>query len=295
MKKAIISMLAVISSLLILSGCQKALPEAERPWPETVTYSNLSDENSRTIAKNLLSEITDEKQIQMFFDHVDQINHFLQPEELTDGFEKVNISQPKYDPYDIQARWEEEYPDFLGYNCRITAFSLFKDLINVKQGPAENTDYITMDLYTLESDPAALSDETGLEQFQNLYSGIATENTRDISTHLKHLKKSWQDRDISFNNSSASLISVVFHDQIDGDQLFIGHTGILFEDSNEELYFLEKIAFQEPYQLVKIADRSALSDYLMVKYDVGFDQSTASPFILENDSLIEGYRNHSNQ
>ena len=33
-----------------------------------------------------------------------------------------------------------------------------------------------------------------------------------------------------------------------------------------------------------------ISDYLMEKYDTSWDQDTARPFIMENDSLMEGYR-----
>ncbi len=28
--------------------------------------------------------------------------------------------------------WNKKYPDFIGYNCRITAFDLMKDNISVK-------------------------------------------------------------------------------------------------------------------------------------------------------------------
>ena len=37
-------------------------------------------------------------------------------------------------------------------------------------------------------------------------------------------------------------------------------------------------------------NRIELNDYLMEKYDTSWDQDTARPFIMENDSLMEGYR-----
>ena len=92
-------------------------------------------------------------------------------------------------------------------------------------------------------------------------------------------------------NEKASLISVMFHESIDENDnyLFVGHTGILFE-SDKKLYFLEKIAFQEPYQLTRFNNRSELNDYLMKKYDVSYDQPTVSPFIMENDQLLQEYK-----
>ena len=46
----------------------------------------------------------------------------------------------------------------------------------------------------------------------------------------------------------------------------IGHTGVLLPAS-DALYFVEKVAFQEPYRLLKFKTRTELSDYLMLKYD----------------------------
>ena len=293
MKRNIYLLFAICFAVL-LAGCQSTPAEADRPWPETVVFSNLQDEASRKLAAQLLEISSSQEQASVFFSHVDQINRFLEPQELADGFEEVPISLPKYDPYDIQARWETEFPDFLGYNCRITAFSLFRDLISLPAEASGTADYIMMDLLALEADPSAIPDEAGQAAFQALYTGIETENTKDISVHLANLQNAWKERGISFQDSDASLISVVLHDQLDGDRLFIGHTGILYEAGEEELYFLEKVAFQEPYQLVKISNRSELSDYLMAKYDVDFNQPTAAPFILENDQLIEGYRCHGN-
>ena len=40
----------------------------------------------------------------------------------------------------------------------------------------------------------------------------------------------------------------------------------------------------------RFADRTALSDYLMGKYDTSWGQDTASPFIMENDRLMDGWR-----
>lgn len=69
----------------------------------------------------------------------------------------------------------------------------------------------------------------------------------------------------------------------------IGHTGILLPAS-DALYFVEKVAFQEPYRFLKFKNRTELSDYLMLKYDTAWGQDTAHPFILENDTLMDGWR-----
>ena len=43
------------------------------------------------------------------------------------------------------------------------------------------------------------------------------------------------------------MISVIIHDNLDGDYLFIGHVGVLLSIEKGYL-FLEKISFEEPYQ-----------------------------------------------
>ena len=76
--------------------------------------------------------------------------------------------------------------------------------------------------------------------------------------------------------------------------LFAGHAGVLLTDGNGALYFVEKVACQDPYRLLRFADRIELSDYLMGKYDVSWGQDTAHPFIMENGELMEGWRPNPN-
>ena len=137
-----------------------------------------------------------------------------------------------------------------------------------------------------------MQDDKDMDRFRVLYSTVPTDDTKDVSVHVENLRSDWNNRGIVFdNNPDVSLISVVFHDAWDGEnQLFIGHTGVLFQVSETELYFVEKIAFQEPYQLTIFNNRIELNDYLMTKYDTGTGQPTAAPFIMENDELMEGYR-----
>ena len=97
---------------------------------------------------------------------------------------------------------------------------------------------------------------------------------------------------IAFADSRASMISVVFHDKFSDEDntLFIGHVGVLLPAEDGSLYFIEKVAFQEPYRLVKLQNRTELSDYLMEKCDTSWGQDTTRPFIMENDTLMDGYR-----
>ena len=124
---------------------------------------------------------------------------------------------------------------------------------------------------------------------------MPTTNTKDINTHLQTMQSAWKERGINFryknDPTKASLISAVFHSQITPEEntLFVGHVGVLVPFEGK-LLFIEKLAFQEPYQAIKFANRTQLSDYLMNRYDVEWEQPNAIPFIMENDALMEGYR-----
>ena len=107
------------------------------------------------------------------------------------------------------------------------------------------------------------------------------------------MQEEWKFRGIAFReNESIRLITVFFHDKPTEEEsiLFVGHVGVLLIADDGTHYFVEKVAFQEPYRLLRFADRTALSDYLMGKYDVSWGQSTARPFIMENDDLMDGWR-----
>ena len=73
------------------------------------------------------------------------------------------------------------------------------------------------------------------------------------------------------------------------NSLMIGHVGVMLPTS-DAVYFVEKVAFQEPYRLLKFKNRTELSDYLMLKYDNSWGQDTAHTFIMENSDLMDGWR-----
>lgn len=285
--------LIVLCLVLVLTGCKITNDTDEQPYIEQINYSNLID----TSVQKQLAEIMNSADIspmrqQVFFDHVNQFNNTVSSEGMAAGFEVKQVTEEKYDPYAMQEEWDAAYPDFMGYNCRITAFGLFGDHMTIAADAETREDMILMDMASLEEDSSAMQNDKDMDRFRVLYSTVPTDDTKDVSVHVENLRSDWNNRGIVFdNNPDVSLISVVFHDAWDGEnQLFIGHTGVLFQVSETELYFVEKIAFQEPYQLTIFNNRIELNDYLMTKYDTGTGQPTAAPFIMENDELMEGYR-----
>lgn len=287
--------LCALMTFATATGCGKqGEPTTEQPALETVEYSNLTNEDSRKQLSELLSDAgIEESRITALMDRVEQFNASVKSEWLTDGFESAVPTDTKYDPYEMQDDWTAANGSFPGYNCRITAFGLLSEFITAgaDQPETQGEDSLFTDLETTDADPDALCGDS-TAKFCALFAPVNAADSTEVKAQVKALQEGWAARGIVFADSKASMISVVFHDKFSDEDntLFIGHVGVLLPAEDGTLYFIEKVAFQEPYRLVKLRNRTELSDYLMEKYDTSWGQDTTRPFIMENDTLMDGYR-----
>ena len=157
---------------------------------------------------------------------------------------------------------------------------LLKDNIEIKKAPIDDA-LLFMDNEAISVGKIVNDNDT--ERFKQLFSRIKTENTKDILIHAQKMKEHFTN--IGFDEN-AKMLSVVLHDNLDGDYLFIGHTGVLLQNNNTFL-FVEKLSFSEPFQAVKFAKKEDCYNYLFLKYKHYQDEDTAKPFIMENNELIE--------
>ena len=289
--------LCTLLGVSIFAGCGVA---EQRPALDRIEYTNLNDRASRELLQELLSDAgVSDGRIQGFFCRVGHFNDSVKQEWLTDGFEDAGLLYTKYDPYTMQDEWTAKNGTFPGYNCRITAMSLFGDFLSVSADSQIHAgeDVLFVDKETLKTDPDALGGSS-LADFCALYSSMKTEHTTEIKRHVQAVQEEWASRGVIFReNERIRLITVFFHDKPTEEEslLFVGHVGVLLTAEDGTLYFVEKVAFQEPYRMLRFADRTALSDYLMGKYDTSWGQDTASPFIMENDKLMDVKSPHSKQ
>lgn len=266
---------------------------------KNITYSNLADEKTQNEVQGILKNSGISSQnINLFFQSVNYYNKKTENTDLikSDFVNSQNIN-PTYDEAKIQKLWDKNSSNFVGFNCRITAFTLMKDFITTKNSLAKSGEMLFMDMESLKNVPFKLFSETEKDKFVNLFSEIPTKATKDVKIHVENVKNVWKERGVKFDkNSKVSMISVFFHFNDDPEEniLFIGHVGILVPEDNGKLLFIEKLAFQQPYQVLKFNNRTELNDYLMNKYDTAWGQPVAKPFIMENDELLKGYRNNPN-
>lgn len=256
-----------------------------------LTFSNLVDPVAQAEVRTAMeyAGIAPEN-IDSFFQDVDSFNTTVERTTLVPaGFTTIDATEPEYDLMSMIDLWDAENPLFIGYNCRLTTFDLMKDLITVTNPDTTTANWMMFDKNALEYNPKKLFTDAEYQDFQTLFGSVPAEKTKDIQVHLKNVQAEWARKGITFNTSDRlSVISVFFHDF--EDYLFIGHMGVLIETEDGGLLFIEKLAFQAPYQAVKFNNRTELNDYLMTKYDVSYNQPEAKPFIMENDQLLKGYR-----
>ena len=258
--------------------------------PEGAKILVANDNANRARELKLLENAgVDETRIRGLFDRVDQFNASVKSEWLTNGFERAVPTDTKYDPYEMQDLWAEKNGDFPGYNCRITAFSLFGEFVTAgaDQPETQGEDTLFLDLETLTEDPAVLCGDS-TAKFCALFAPVPAADSTDVDEQAKTLQAGWAARGVAFSDSPARLISVVLHDRFSDTEntLFVGHVGVLLPVEDGSFCLIEKVAFQEPYRLVKLQNRAELRDYLMAKYDTSWGQDTTRPFIMENDSLM---------
>ena len=246
--------LCFIGAVLLMTGCGG---EASLP-----AYSNLAEEQVREqFETELIQAGAAETDAQKSMAIVKEYNDTIQNTSLVEeGYASFDMTMPEYDIDAIQDLWMKNNPDFIGYNCRITAFGLMKDLITVQDTGGRNTEYLFLDEAALDTGELFTAEER--EKFETVFSEIKTE-------------------------SKLSLITVYLHSHIDENEnsLIAGHAGVLLDTGNEILFF-EKISFELPYQLIRFEDRNQLKEYLMRCYDVDTTGECASPFILENDRVL---------
>ena len=274
--------LTVLMVMLIVS-CQKnndtkeALITQNEVQDEKPLFSNMSDNQSLEEVKTVLNANLNSKNVEAFLKGVIDYNETIEKTGLTKGFEK---EPPEYDEQKIDELWKSKKGNFIGTNCRINVFMLLKDNIEIKKAPIDDA-LLFMDNEAISV--GKIFNDNDTERFKQLFSRVKTENTKDILIHAKKMKEHFAN--IGFDKN-AKMLSVVLHDNLDGDFLFIGHTGVLLQNNNTFL-FVEKLSFSEPFQAVKFARKEDCYNYLFLKYKHYQDEDTAKPFIMENGELVE--------
>ena len=221
---------------------------------EEPTYSNMASKESADEVKALLSAQLDKDSVENYMKQVNEYNEIVS---------SVGLQG-----------------DFVGTNCRLNSFFLLKNNIEV---PGIKSDSELLFLDNDAIDKGKLFDAKDKEAFNVLFSRVKTEATEDVKIHAKNMEKYFEN--IKFDEN-ARMLSVVLHDNLDGEYLFVGHVGVMVPDKDGFL-FVEKLTFEEPYQAIKFATKEECYKYLQGKYADYTGEGLAKPFIMNNNKMVE--------
>lgn len=261
-----------------------AANETEEPSDkddDTIMYTNLTkDETKDELKKALSDKGLDDGDVNAFIKNLDEYNESADANELASDFTKYNDEVAYYNSMD---KFSENNPDFLGVNCRITTFTLMKHSLDIAKELEDKSSVLDFDKKAISD--KKLFNEDELKKFITYYAPI---NIKDEKAKYEDLIiNEFNERGIKFKNDDVKVVSVYLNsnDEIDGNILFIGHTGLMYEDQGK-VYFLEKLSFQEPYQLLKFSSKKDLYNYLMNKYNQDMGENTHEAIITENDKVF---------
>ena len=245
--------------------------------------SNLTNEKERNeIEKIIRNERLDN--IDIFISLLKEFNS--EPYDKCGIVDKwTDFNKIKYDEFECADRWEKNHEISDG-NCRMTAFLLLNNHIQMNKTIKESGSYLMFDMDIIENNKDYQELLKKQDNFITLYnemdvSGLDNEEIKNT------YKQKWKDYGIKIKDGDASLITVVMHDNY-SDIVFVGHAGVLV-DLKDKLLFIEKIAFEQPYQITVFKSREQLKEMLFSRETYFGDETEQGPFIYENDKLLYTY------
>lgn len=285
MKKKIAICMAM---LLMLStvGCGSQTNEEPPSNSQTIQYSNLADEDSRSAVGDLLENNgLPKQQVEAVLTWAKDYTELLpQSAALPEGFQSLPEAGADYSgifPDDTG----EAYAYLQWLNCRLTAFSLLKDQIKTARSGFDTDLWLMFDIEAIDTVPElALSAEQRAD-FITLFNHVSVEGTTTLQEHEERIQGAWKEREIQLSAGDAvSLICVYLHDPMD-EARFVGHTGVLIEQE-DSLLFVEKYSNLAPFQATYFHDRKELKQYLLSRTDLYGDGTELAPILTENGALF---------
>lgn len=242
------------------------------------SYTNMNSQPSAEEVRKVLAAYLDEDSVDAFFNLVNDYNETVGSVGLTGDFS--TFTKTDYDVEKITNLWTPKKGNFVGTNCRINSYCLLKNSIEIPKLEKDDS------LLFVDNDAIDKGKVFGAEDkdaFDILFSRVKTEATTDVKVHAAKMEQFLSQ--FKFNEH-ARMLSVVVHDDLDGQSLFIGHVGILVP-SEVGYLFVEKLTFEEPYQAIKFATKEDCYKYLDTKYENYTGEGLAKPFIMDNDKWVQ--------
>ena len=263
----------LLVSIILLCSCNKY-------ENYKVGYStNLINENDKEELKKVLNDYK-LSNVDIFFKWLDEFN---KEEDMGCGLKDWDSTDKfVYNEAACASRYEKNH-DVSDGNCRLTAYTLLKDKISISDEEQSYGSYLMFDIDVLENNKDYEVIKSNENKFINLFnemdvSNISKEEYKNVFPNLLN------DNGFKIDDEKVSLISVVMNDS-GFDLLYVGHAGVLI-DLDDKYLFIEKIAFEQPYQVNVLKSKDDLKQLFKDRSNYFGDETEEGPFIYENDKLL---------
>ena len=268
-----LSAVIVISSMM-LGACAKTVQNQEIP---AATYMGGND-TITGVCKDLDSAGAS---------HVDTFQEWVA--DFADSAGKnAQLQDAWSDPEELKADvgrcmdgWEQNH-DYSDADCRMTAFLLLDGILR-EESTEENYEgtYLMFDTEAIDN----VDRYSILKEKRDMFTTLYGEKSVTDDKHPEAaFSDSWKKYGFTVDSDRISLLSIVIHDPY-SDVVFVGHTGILIKYSDSYL-FVEKIAFEQPYQATKVHTMDELLSILSLRPEYFGEEGEAGPFVYNNGEYV---------
>lgn len=174
--------------------------------------------------------------------------------------------------------WEKQH-DYSDADCRMTAMLLLDGVITAEKTDSEYTGtYLMFDVDAMENTDRYEVIRKNLDLFTTLFGDRTPGENEDPSEVFGNM---WSDYGFRIGNENVSLVSIVEYDP-DFNQTFTGHTGVLVKLTGDTYLFVEKLAFEQPYQAMLVSDTDQFFTLLANRDEYYGSEGDAGPYVYLN-------------
>ncbi len=177
--------------------------------------------------------------------------------------------------------WEQNH-DYSDADCRMTAFLLLDGVLRAEstEDSYEGT-YLMFDTEAIDN----VDRYESIKENKNMFTTLYGEKSVTDGGHPENtFSDSWKHYGFQVDSDRLSLLSIVIYDPY-SDVVFVGHTGVLIKYSDYYL-FIEKIAFEQPYQATRVHNMDELLDIMSLRPEYFGEEGEAGPFVYCNGEYL---------
>ena len=259
---------------MMLSACEETVQKQKMPVATYMGGNNTITEVCEELSRAGASHVDTFQE--WAADFADSAGKSAELEDVWSDSEKMKADIGK-----CMDGWEQNH-DYSDADCRMTAFLLLDGILHAEstEDNYEGT-YLMFDTEAIDNADRYEIIKENKDMFTTLYGEKSVTDDKHPETTFSD---SWKQYGFQIDSDRISLFSIVIYDQY-SDVIFVGHTGILIKYTDYYL-FVEKIAFEQPYQATKVHTMDELLNILSLRPEYFGEEGEAGPYVYNNGEYI---------